>query len=107
MKKVQVLLFLLLLTSCEYKVNDYPPQPAMTIPPYLGAVQIAVYWHQNVDEIAQFCPKKDNLIVYECALTLKTGSCVIHALQPKDFNDTPKLAMLGHEFLHCLGAQHG
>lgn len=105
-----LLLGVLLLVACEHQVTDYPPQPAMTVGPYLERVTVTVKWHQNVDEIASMCrpPRGDEGIIYECSYADTTaGTCAIHALPPADFNDQTRLALLGHEMLHCLGAQHG
>lgn len=33
-------------------------------------------------------------------------ACIIYAKRPADFNDNMALTVLGHEFLHCLGARH-
>lgn len=94
------------LPGCEYKIADYPTAPPMIAPPSKGQVTVAIYWHEGVDEIAKFCQINTSGIVYECSISLPGDKCVIHAVKPKDFNDQARIALLGHEFFHCLGAQH-
>lgn len=34
------------------------------------------------------------------------SSSTIYAVEPRNFNDTTYLEILGHEFWHALGAEH-
>lgn len=104
----RLVLLIFLLAACEHQVTDYPPQPALTVGPYTHSSAVTVFWHSGVDGIATACGAKPGFTFYECSRPdMTAGSCVIHALQPADFNDQVRLALLGHELMHCLGAQHG
>ena len=106
-------LLALLLTGCAYQVTDYPTQPEMTvgIDRSVEVVDLRVHWHNSVDELAHSCKdSRPMFVVYGCAKwVVQDGRsyCVIQAIPPKDFNDIPLLAVLGHELVHCFGARHG
>jgi hypothetical protein len=110
MKRLALLLLIVALVACEYRITGYPQQPAMTAPPAVTDSGVHVHWRSGVDDIAKACPASDGAIIYACASWSQYGTttvCDIQALQPKDFNDEALLAVLGHELFHCLGAQHG
>lgn len=93
---------LLLLLGC-HSISQYPTQPPTTSKAIFDQVNLKVNWVTNIDVIAKACESRNT--TYGCAV--KNGSsCVIYVVEPIDFNDVPKLAMLGHEVWHCLGARH-
>lgn len=93
---------LLLLLGC-HSINYYPEQRKITSRSTIDQINLRVIWTTNIDEIAKACGSKR--VTYGCAIAIN-NSCVIYVVEPIDFNDTPKLAMLGHEVWHCLGAKH-
>jgi hypothetical protein len=101
----------LLLPACSvlsHQITGYPTQPAMTQPPVVQTTTVEVNWTADVDEIGKHCGQ--DKIYYGCASytpVLGHGICTVWAPLPSSFNDLVRLAILGHEFLHCLGARHG
>jgi hypothetical protein len=41
-----------------------------------------------------------------CALTEPSGQCFVVALTPRAWYDIPRLSVIGHEIMHCLGYHH-
>lgn len=109
MKVLLPLLASVLLTGC-YSITKYPDLELPTITKSTTTtVKVYVQWHESVDSITKACSDNKNILIYGCAVsfTSKENSiCIIHAMEPKNFSDAPKLAILGHEFWHCLGARH-
>lgn len=70
--------------------------------------QTTVYirWVNTKAEANRICASKGAPEYSGACAYGTTDSCNIVAIQPKDFNDTAALAVLGHEFWHCLGAKH-
>lgn len=69
--------------------------------PTRSMVTVSVEW-MDEDQINDVC--KRSYRVNGCAIA---GSpCRMYVTEPKDFNDRDALVVLGHEFFHCLGAQH-
>ena len=95
----------LLLSGC-YTITEYPsPQPPLTVKSSIPEVTVKVNWVQSVDQISQACGA-NNRLLYGCAYSYPGNRCEIYVIEPRDFNDIALLAMLGHEFWHCLGARH-
>jgi hypothetical protein len=107
MKKLILALGLLGLCSC-HQITDYPQQPALITPCTLTEATIKVNWVKDVDEIMKACHGTHTL--YGCAEPEWTGGSTVvwklTVVQPKDFNDVPVLAFLGHEVCHALGGVH-
>lgn len=99
---------LVMAVGCEHKVTEYPRQPEMTQGPTRDRVIIYPNWVVDVDAIARACGRQH--LTYGCAVPGDLGpanwKCDIYIQGPIDFNDVPKLAVLGHEVLHCFGAKH-
>lgn len=93
------------LFGCAHHVTAYPEQGALERRAIVSYAYIAVQWVTRVDDI-EGCKG----LVYGCAHVVIDdqgyGHCTIFVFQPEDFNDYLRLAMLGHEFWHCLGARH-
>lgn len=101
---VLVFILCLLLTGC-HTISAYPVgQPELINKSSLTEVTVAVKWVKTVDQLNSVCGSP-NRLTYGCAISLG-NHCTIHVIEPRDFNDVPLLAMLGHEFWHCLGARH-
>lgn len=104
-------LVLLALAACEHKVTDYPPQPKQTAPVNrdIKTAVINVTWHDGVDSLSGECGLKRDL-AYGCVKNMKvvmnTTFCDMHVMDAKDFDDTVRLVILGHELRHCFLAQH-
>jgi hypothetical protein len=94
-------LAVLALSACAATgVREYGPQPQLVSRGALTEARVRVIWVNSEIELLMVCgPSRDG-----CALG--HGECVIWAYRPKDFNDEPTLAVLGHELWHCLGATH-
>jgi len=46
--------------------------------------------------------------VHGCALRDdRSGECTLFLVEADDFQDVQRLAVMGHELWHCLGARHG
>jgi hypothetical protein len=96
---------LLLAIAACHQVTDYTPQPRMTQGPTKSANFVVVHWvGDDIDEVVRACPELKGGTYYGCARD--NGVCDVWVQQPKDFNDVARLAVLGHEILHCLGARH-
>ena len=100
------------LSGC-YAVTSYPDQPAMTsqINKSMDSIVVSIKWHDSVDEVEKACAgvqKQKTSLVYGCARFSFDGGvkCIIDAIPPKDFNDVPLLAVLGHELVHCFMGTH-
>lgn len=100
---------LLGLVACEHKVTEYPAVAQMTKSASRDRVVLYPIWVTDVDKIAEKCEKPD-VLHYGCATPEQLGpdnyACRIYVQKPKDFNDVPRLAVIGHEVIHCLGAEH-
>ncbi len=106
---MRLLLLLLVagLASC-YQPSGFPPQPPLTRSADLTDTLLHVVWIKDVREIPA-CNQSPGVIVEECAtkrIVGNTSFCTVYAFMPTDFNDFAILARLGHEVLHCLGAEH-
>lgn len=108
MKVLLLLLVSILLTGC-HSIDAYPnTQSPLLSKSTVNSVYVHVRWHKSVDTLTDACTN-DNRLMYGCAYftTIENKNfCVIHAIEPKDFGDAAKMAILGHEFWHCLGARH-
>jgi hypothetical protein len=97
------------LLGCEHQVTGYPPQPEQTHPADRDRVIVYIHWTEDVDEIARQCARP-HALTYGCEVPTQLGpsdwKCDVYVQQPRDFNDVPRLAVLGHETLHCFGALH-
>lgn len=101
---VLLLILCLLLSGC-HTISAYPVgQPDLVTKSSLTEVRVSVNWVKSVDQLNSLCRVPDK-IVYGCAFSYE-NYCKIHVIEPRDFDDIALLAMLGHEFWHCLGARH-
>ena len=97
--------------GCEYQVTGYPPQPKQTAPvdKAIKTAVINVTWHDGMDSLSGECGLKRDL-AYGCVKNMKvvmnTTFCDMHVMDAKDFDDTVRLVILGHELRHCFLAQH-
>jgi hypothetical protein len=108
---MKTILFLLGMLASSFSFS-YPQQPAMTQKPLVPDTFVHVHWHKNIDEISKVCPITGYTIVYACSTwkiytDVNMTVCDINTVMPNDFNDIFWLITLGHEFFHCLGANHG
>lgn len=91
-----------------HQVTEYPPQPALVQTCDLDQVLLSVRWIKDVDDAAKACGR--NIGTYGCASVPEfidgMRHVTIYAQRPSDFNDVPRLAMLGHEVCHALGGKH-
>jgi hypothetical protein len=96
------------LAACAYQITGYTHQPDLVRNAVVNRTTITVNWTDDVDEISKICGS--DRIAVGCAKVLPVSPtmnlCTIWVPQPKDFNDEVRLAILGHEALHCFGADH-
>lgn len=74
-------------------------------------VTIEVRWHDTEDDVNEACNSIFSRALwtsYGCARVEIRGGlyCTLNLLTPKDFNDVPRLALAGHELMHCFLARH-
>ena len=104
------ILLALLLAGCAHTITAYPEQPKQThAVDQVEIVTLRLKWLPSVDAIQERCNPVARRIVYACAEVVKTTEgtlCWIYAMPPKDFNDTVRLALIGHELAHCYMARH-
>lgn len=81
-------------------------QAALTQRATVKTTTVYIQWVRNKAEGNRVCVSKGAPEYSGACAYGTTDSCNIVAIQPKDFNDTEALAVLGHEFWHCLGAKH-
>jgi hypothetical protein len=71
--------------------------------------EVTVVWRYGPAEwVSTMCGGRlGDTHVHGCAMR-DPGSdrCVLFLVEPKDFQDRERLAVLGHEFWHCTGARH-
>jgi hypothetical protein len=78
----------------------------------LGSIKGTVYisWRMGSPEwVAIMCQPmgKQGPPAHACAILDDDGeNCVIFAVEPRNFQDQQRLAVLGHEAWHCFGAKH-
>lgn len=95
-----------------HTITSYPEQPSMNQPVNrnVETIEVTVRWHDTVDAVDNACgdARVRNEVVYGCArIYFDRGiKCTINAIPPKDFNDVPLLAVLGHELVHCFMGTH-
>lgn len=116
------MLFILVLFSpallqpgcATYMVNDYPEVRPTVQRGAVKHVQLHIHWVKTVDELAT-APCHSRIrgkTTYECAMWVvnpdapDTGSCDLYTLEPADFNDKLRLALMGHGLWHCLDSIH-
>lgn len=104
-----------MLLGCEHQITAYPEQPALATK---GAnhQQVLVHFEDvaSIDDLEVVCYGAHERLTYACASYYPPSDpaypdralVIIHTLPPKDFNDVPKLALIGHEALHGRGWKH-
>lgn len=96
------------ISSC-HQVTEVPTVGKTTQQPNRDRVIVYVEFVSDIDEISKFCPELEGAL-YGCARSEQIGPdewvCRVKVQKPADFNDHPRLAVLGHEAYHCLGAKH-
>lgn len=97
--------FLFALALLPAHAAKYPDRAKST----RTTVTVHVVWLPTIKSVNHLCSMmmgqpipKDGMIVgcYNPANT------TIYAAEPRSFNDTYRLEILGHEFWHALGAEH-
>lgn len=71
-------------------------------PPTVTTACVRVEWVKDTEEAMKRC--KGGWGCYYAPAGGQPGWII--APKPKDFNDSTRLLILGHEFLHTLGAEH-
>lgn len=107
MRRAALAIAALLFTGC-YQVTDYPKQPPTLTRCELTDVHLHIRWVVDVDEAAKACARES--LTYGCTEKILYLEGVRHAYlvlpRPRDFNDVPLIATLGHETCHALGGTH-
>lgn len=98
-----------LLIACQPQQETTPVYKVYT-DTKINNVKVHVIWEKDPDRMCKILmgshiyANKDFL---GCsAYNNMTNICTIIMPKPDDFNDKPSLSILGHEFMHCLGAAH-
>lgn len=98
---IVIALFAALLAACQQS-NDYTPSTHTT-------ATVHVYWQRNVAAADAKCKALGLHGDAQACARSDPGNpavCEIYAVEPHGFRDHDRLATLGHEFWHCLGAKH-
>lgn len=71
--------------------------------------EVVVVWRFGTPEwVSTMCAKRlDQGVVHGCAMR-DPGSdrCLLILVQPTDYQDRDRLAVMGHELWHCQGSRH-
>jgi predicted RNA binding protein YcfA (HicA-like mRNA interferase family) len=71
--------------------------------------EVLVVWKFGTQEwVSTMCAKRlDQGVVHGCAMR-DPGSdrCLLILVQPTDYQDRDRLAVMGHELWHCQGSRH-
>jgi hypothetical protein len=77
-----------------------------------SSTSIEVHWISKAD-ISRICKElgatDSSSDIYSACARSKPNTvnvCEIYTVQPKNFDDTKNLTILGHEAWHCFGATH-
>lgn len=105
MKRALTLLTCVVLAGCATKPQTMPSYK-MSEQPTKDRAYVVVKWMDDPSSICSSVMLNRNAYLGCAAQDIHTPRCTIYVRQPKDFNDTQALAVLGHELLHCLGASH-
>lgn len=108
MYKFLSLVLFVFLTGC-YNITKYPEQQETITKSIITLTEVKIVWHKDIDDIGKSCKELPKGNFYGCAIVFANSEksiCIIHAIEPNNFNDLVKLQILGHEFWHCLGARH-
>ena len=104
MKTPVAVLAAITMTGCatpDVKLKEYRTYEA----PTATSVRVFVRWVPDTSAVCRKFGHKG--IVLGCAAYDDNAkACILYAKRPTDFNDHMALTVLGHEFLHCLGATH-
>lgn len=71
--------------------------------------EVTVVWRFGTsDWVSVMCAEAGKTqTVHGCAMRDRDSDrCVLFAVEPADFQDRDRLAVLGHEFWHCQGTRH-
>lgn len=105
---MRVLVFALALAAtaaCAFQITGYTEQPKTLSKATMDRTSVEIHWVKDVDALFEHCTQTPGIVIVACARR-EWWTCQVWAVQPDDFNDVAKLAILGHEIWHCLGAQH-
>lgn len=107
-----------LVAAC-HQITEYPQQPKVSKVGTVASVMVQVNYvsiaelNSLMDGRKVQCSHRYGELVYGCAdispLLVLAGVCPIYVVHPDRldaFNQVVMLAILGHEFLHCLGWRH-
>ena len=86
--------------------RDVGPTALVASAPAHG--EVTVVWHFRAPEVVDtLCGGEGRTEVHGCAVRDADGArCVVVAVEPRDFQDRERLAVLGHEAWHCFGSRH-
>ena len=115
MKRTALVLVAVLLAACEHEVTAYPQQPPLVTKGANHREVLVMFRDQpDVETLNLMCASKPEKLDYGCAEYYAPSNpeypdralLIVYTLPPADFNDVPKLALLGHEVLHGRGWRH-
>lgn len=109
-------LFVILLSGCStLNISDASFQTVKSyksfdIPREIKNLRLNVTYLDK-EEVAQKCAaitgvKSHSFLGCARRIGVSDSVCYVYMLKPNDFNDHGFLAIVGHEILHCLGANH-
>ena len=107
-------IFLAVLSVITVLIIACQPQTTPEYKVYTDAtknnVSVKVSWREDPGPICKILTGGHTYLNAEflgCStLNEDKNTCTIVMPKPKDFNDKDRLFILGHEFMHCLGAAH-
>jgi hypothetical protein len=72
--------------------------------------EVTIVWRfGSPDWVSQMCQPMGHALgdIHGCSMMDKKGKrCLVFAVEPTNFQDRNRLAVLGHEIWHCFGAKH-
>lgn len=111
-KALLALTMSVLLVGCSTTTDPGTPRYNVWVPPTAGEAVVSITLLKDPIRLRDVCgllleSRNDYL---GCSATIRRDDgkmiCKIYAYAPTDFNDGARLAIIGHELLHCYGAAH-
>jgi len=99
----------ILLLACQPQSQTTPEYKTYT-DTKINNVKVYVIWEKDPDRMCKILMGSHiyaNSDFLGCSgFNNQTSTCTIILPKPDNFNDKNKLTILGHELMHCFGANH-
>lgn len=101
--KYILILLVIVLASCDVNNINFISSSDRNV------ATISMFWQRNTEEVTKKCNSLG--LTYSangCARSNPTNIniCEVYVVEPANFDDKTRLAILGHEVWHCFGAKH-